>query len=150
MTWSSIRRRTSTFAAPNWAARLNRPSLLWALQCSSKSTGKTARPPLRTARRQSVESCAWPLRRRLLTNNRTPVPQGRLSLAQDVSPGSLLTSWAWSFYILGERGQTKFGGTREFFGRHCASALYQGTTLVGPLRLNKRLGFSPCAFFLAR
>jgi hypothetical protein len=28
-----------------------------------------------------------------------------------------------------------------------SDALYQGTTLVGPLAANKDLGFSPCAFF---
>jgi hypothetical protein len=31
-----------------------------------------------------------------------------------------------------------------------SKALCQGLTLVGPLRVNKDEGFSPCAFFFAR
>jgi hypothetical protein len=36
------------------------------------------------------------------------------------------------------------------FWVHGSDALYQGTTLVGPLKANKDLGFSPCAFFSAQ
>ena len=32
---------------------------------------------------------------------------------------------------------------------NCSDALYQGPTSVGPLKPNKDLGFSPCAFFFA-
>jgi hypothetical protein len=39
--------------------------------------------------------------------------------------------------------------TRVFWS-HRSDALYQGTTLVGPLEANKDLGFSPCAFFSAK
>jgi len=35
----------------------------------------------------------------------------------------------------------------QFQGSHCSHPLYQGPTLVGPLRPNKDLSFSPCAFF---
>ncbi len=42
------------------------------------------------------------------------------------------------------------GGTGEFFGCHRTGALYQGTTLVVPLKVNKDSGFSPCAFFYAK
>ena len=40
--------------------------------------------------------------------------------------------------------------SREFSGGHRSDALYQGTTLVGPLRPIKDLGFSPCALSLLR
>jgi hypothetical protein len=36
---------------------------------------------------------------------------------------------------------------REFSGTHRSDVLYQGTTLVGPLRAQQNPGFSPCAFF---
>jgi hypothetical protein len=32
----------------------------------------------------------------------------------------------------------------EFFRGRCSDALYQGTTLVGPLKAHQSLGFSPC------
>jgi hypothetical protein len=41
-------------------------------------------------------------------------------------------------------------GKGKSSGSHRSDALYQGTTLVGPFRRNKYLGFSPCAFFFAR
>jgi hypothetical protein len=37
----------------------------------------------------------------------------------------------------------KIRGMRKFSGSHSSDALYQGPTLVGPLRSNKDLGFSP-------
>jgi hypothetical protein len=37
-------------------------------------------------------------------------------------------------------------GMREFSECHRSDALYQGTTLVGPLMPNQDPGFSPCAF----
>jgi hypothetical protein len=39
---------------------------------------------------------------------------------------------------------------RAGFPTHGSHALYQGTTLVGPLSPNKDLGFSPWAFFPAQ
>jgi len=38
----------------------------------------------------------------------------------------------------------------KFAGPHHGNALYQGTTLVGPLKPSQELGFSPWSFFLAR
>jgi hypothetical protein len=38
----------------------------------------------------------------------------------------------------------------EFCGGHRSDALYQGLTLVGPLRPNQDLGFQPLRFFLCQ
>jgi hypothetical protein len=46
--------------------------------------------------------------------------------------------------LIGEDGSIQSVELREFVPRHSSDALYQGTTLVGPLRSNKDLGFSPC------
>jgi hypothetical protein len=39
---------------------------------------------------------------------------------------------------------------REFSGSHRSDALYQGLTLVGPLRPNQDLDFEPLRFFLCQ
>ena len=58
-------------------------------------------------------------------------------------------SRALEFLHFRESGSIQICGMREFSGSHRSDALYQGTTLVGPLRPNKYLGFSPCAFLFA-
>ena len=53
------------------------------------------------------------------------VPQGRLKVVQDC-----VASYSNR-------------GTRELFASHGSNVLYQGTTLVGPHRTYKDMGFSP-------
>jgi hypothetical protein len=54
---------------------------------------------------------------------------------------SLLEAAPWSFYIQGR--SVWYFNQRSSFG-FWVLVLYQGTTLVGPHRMESELGFSPC------
>jgi hypothetical protein len=54
------------------------------------------------------------------------------------------------FLHFGEGGYIQIYGNARFFWSHRSDALYQRTTSVVPLKANKDMGFSPCAFFLCQ
>src|SRR5580704_10603918 len=98
------------------------------------------------------------------TGFQNPVPQVRLKTNSGCSHGILVHSPGSSkpgvalgnfqsslsgtrtsvlgleFLHFGRAWTSQIWGNTRIFGRHGAGALYQGTTLVGPLRLNKRFG----------
>jgi hypothetical protein len=57
---------------------------------------------------------------------------------------------ALEFLHFGEGGYIQICGNARVFWSHRSDALYQGTTSVVPLKVNKGMGFSPCAFFSAK
>jgi hypothetical protein len=56
-------------------------------------------------------------------------------------PAAFLTESHLEFLHFRVAGSIPICGNAGFSGSHRSDALYQGTTLVGPLRPNKDLGF---------